>query len=60
MGKTSYMNVYDGVCRIYQAKLPPDTKLKLFFRLRRFYAGFHLFGLTQILFIAFEFSFYES
>ena len=40
--------------------MPPETKIKLLFRLARFYRGFHLFGFTQILFIAFEFSFYES
>ena len=40
--------------------MPPTTKIKLLFRLARFYRGFHLFGFTQILFIAFEFSFYES
>ena len=58
-----YNNLFDAFYKIYFEKLndkEKEVRFSAWPRIKRFYSGMGLYGLTYIVFVALEFSLYES
>lgn len=59
-----YRNLFDAVLKIYSQTLSKEelkiSRFNFFTRMKRYYCGMGLYGITYTSFIAIEFSLYES